>query len=338
MLHSFRSARAGRTAFTLIELLVVMAIIAILMGLLLPAVQKVRDAAARTQAMNNVRQMAIACHNYAFTKQKLPPADWYTGTVAPTFPNPPSYSPTGTVHYHILPFVEGDNLYKSTMQNTGFAAAYMSNGTLPAAWQYPVKIYMNKTDPGEDADGFSRFFNGLGATGFSYNFLLFGDAQLNSSGFYVFASWYGKRDLDGIPDGTSNTLMFAERYASCGPPGQQGGAVWGTSIFNPNSPGISNATGEPMFNYPWSNQYSGFYQNGVLQQTGAFVKFQINPIPIDNQGQNPCNWAQAQSSRVTGIVVAMADGSTRFVSSDITPATWWSIGTPAGGEVVSSDF
>src|SRR5262245_55471253 len=94
------AARRSRCAFTLIELLVVIAILAILIGLLLPAVQKVRDAAARMTCTNNVKQLALACHNYESTNATLPP--WAVGTT----------SQYGSAHYLILPYIEQDNLFK----------------------------------------------------------------------------------------------------------------------------------------------------------------------------------------------------------------------------------
>src|SRR5262249_52969727 len=102
----------SRPGFTLIELLVVIAIIAVLIGLLVPAVQKVREAAARTQCANNLKQLALACHNYEGASGRLPPG--YLGPI----PNEQEYGSAVDQIQHVgllvylLPYVEQDNLYR----------------------------------------------------------------------------------------------------------------------------------------------------------------------------------------------------------------------------------
>src|SRR5271155_3053812 len=110
--HTFPAARARKTAFTLIELLVVIAIIAVLIGLLLPAVQKVREAAARIQCTNNLKQMALATISCCDAHDGLmPPGPGLYPSIGPAVDN--SYA---DVFFHILPFLEQTNAYNNTLQ------------------------------------------------------------------------------------------------------------------------------------------------------------------------------------------------------------------------------
>lgn len=110
-------ARPGRKAFTLIELLVVIAIIAILIALLVPAVQKVRDAAARTQCLNNLKQLALACQNYHDTYKKFPPAVMSHSSIGNNIIYGSSnFGPNWVVL--ILPYVEQGTLWTPDVQNS----------------------------------------------------------------------------------------------------------------------------------------------------------------------------------------------------------------------------
>lgn len=195
-LSSLRSGpRHGRHGFTLIELLVVIAIIAVLIGLLLPAVQKVRDAANRIQCANNLKQIAIACHSYGDAQGKLPP--YSTGALAGENPNVQA-----SAHYLILPYLEQDNLYAKGVTATGQTLSFLVRTGV-------VKSYYCPKDT-STADG--RFSSGdlsdprlaLNGVGFGVtNYAI--NAQVCN----------GKLTLAQIGDGTTNTVLFAERMGHC---------------------------------------------------------------------------------------------------------------------------
>src|SRR3954449_6381461 len=136
MLSTLSQRRPG---FTLIELLVVIAIIAILIGLLLPAVQKVRVAAARMTSSNNLKQMCLAMHSVASsTDQPLPPSTGFYGGVTST-----TSTSTPTVFYHILPYIEQGNIYQ----------LYLSNADKGVPANTPVSTFiapLDTTNPGND--------------------------------------------------------------------------------------------------------------------------------------------------------------------------------------------
>lgn len=190
-----------RIGFTLIELLVVIAIIAILIALLLPAVQKVREAAARTQCQNNLKQIGVGLHNYHSARNKFVPprGDVLFGTGA--------YS-TATVYggwmLCIMPYVEQDNLYKAAQPWSG---PFLSNYTKA------VKIYRCPTDqrPADFSNGGNgNLTNYLGVTGNDTTF----NAQYYGPSNGIFNVNSGGMRVTDIQDGSSNTVMVGERPPS----------------------------------------------------------------------------------------------------------------------------
>src|SRR5690242_2517716 len=128
-------ARASRTGFTLIELLVVIAIIGVLIGLLLPAVQKVREAAARTQCVNNLKQIGLACHSYHDANNSFPPGYIDGNPAGPSTPDNDVGPGWGWAAF-LLPYVEQQNLYKQINFSQGVAT-----GSNAALAQLPLKVY-----------------------------------------------------------------------------------------------------------------------------------------------------------------------------------------------------
>jgi prepilin-type processing-associated H-X9-DG protein len=259
-----------RQAFSLFELLVIIAVIAILIGLLLPAVQKTREAAARMQCQNNLKQIALAMHNVNDTYGKLPP-------IFGDFPNEGS---NGTFFFHILPFIEQDNLYKNALLENGSYSVWQK-----ATCSVVIKMYLCPADPtGNQAH---LFDNWLATSNYAANYLVFGTG--------------GARIPATFQDGTSNTVVFTERYQMC----QDTPCAWGYS---------GGTEWAPAFAY--------------MSQ----ARYQIQPEP------GKCNPTVPQSPHPGAINVAMADGSVHFISNKVSPMTWYHACTPAGGEVLGSDW
>jgi prepilin-type N-terminal cleavage/methylation domain-containing protein len=308
-------ARPGRAAsrpgFTLIELLVVIAIIAVLIGLLLPAVQKVREAAARTQSMNNMKQIGLASHNFVDARGELPPAFVSTGYAKHGWVD-------GSALLQILPYVEEQNRL-----NVAEANQYDYYGLTYS--QSPPKIFINPSDPSSPANG-QYDDSGWGiysVTGYVANYLAMGHVEGNPP------QQINTKNLTQITDGTSNTLLFTERLTVCLANPQAERPAYSGDYYNiaPYA-NLSWWQWIPVINY-WPAGASGVV-------TGPGTKFQANPTW--NSRTSTCDYRFASSPRAAGILVCMGDGSCRLVSSGVSGTTWWAAMTPNGGEVLGSDW
>jgi prepilin-type N-terminal cleavage/methylation domain-containing protein len=290
-----------RSGFTLIELLVVIAIIAILIGLLLPAVQKVREAAARAQSMNNVKQMSIATHSYHDVNNMFPLAfvDWDSDY------NPAWYNRCGSTHYFILSYIEQQALAQKGPPYY-FWQVYTHNG---------IKTYLNPSDPSGPANGlFADYGSEYGVTGYAANY--------QSLGYFLNDSTQKITRMASITDGTSNTIFFAEKTTVC---------------INPVY--MNNPYGDPNYYNIWAYGRTAWKEwNPVFayQLTGPASKFQVSPT--FNGGNPTCDPRLAAAPRSAGILVGMGDGSCRLVAAGVSPNTWWAACTPDQGEVLGSDW
>jgi prepilin-type N-terminal cleavage/methylation domain-containing protein len=301
--------RGTRSAFTLIELLVVIAIIAILIGLLVPAVQKVREAAARAQSANNLKQIALACHSCHDQYKKLPAGTGYfpgitgSGTATP--------AQHGTLFYFLLPFLEQTPVYKTTVGHS-----YTSSVVIP--------IYLAPLDPSIPTDGQALNSKGIMAGLCSYEcngYLFTGDTNALCYFLKNCTPWNGDT-ADGasnvhpviprsIPDGTSNTLLLAERYGyDC---------VYDTST-----------TPHTMGNRTWGDDNGGPSRWAPTLIHASL--FEVTPIV----GKQSCYTPQAFTNG--GIGIALVDGSVRFVNSSISGTTWWRLLLPDDGLPLGSDW
>jgi prepilin-type N-terminal cleavage/methylation domain-containing protein len=282
-----------RRGFTLIELLVVIAIIAILIGLLLPAVQKVREAAARTQSKNNLKQMSLACHNANDTFLVLPPiAAVYPGNVMNSnWGQPANY---GNIFYQLFAFIEQDNI----IRNTWYSPAHVTQRTVIKNYAAPG----DPTLPGNPMGG--AYYNGLVSYGANAQVFDTGSSQ----GGWSSTNGGTAKIPSTFQDGTSNTILFGERFSNCT------GAVRSWS---------------DMSDGWYSTSGTGVYAGPGNWQTGIF-----------DSGKNAtnCSYWNYQAFSLAGINVGLGDGSVRTVSPGISTATWYAALTPAGLEVLGSDW
>jgi prepilin-type N-terminal cleavage/methylation domain-containing protein len=315
--------------FTLIELLVVIAIIAVLIGLLVPAVQKVREAANRSESLNNLRQMGIAVHALHDTYKKLP-------TTLGTFPitgNSLNWganaqpSAFGTLQYFMLPFMEQDNVYKSVIRNS-----YTSNAV--------IKTFTAPGDPSLPAD--LTTWGNRGATSYSSNWHAF------RGGWDEDWQIGGKARIPAsFPDGTSNTIAFFERYSICGNSSQSTGIqyvehIWGEDGQNAG-PVAQHYNGNVWFNPSYHAYIPGGFTNHNNPPAGYPQNYltppQIAPIWNHGQGQTyPCDPTQLQAFSAGGIQVTMMDGSARQVSPAISQITWAHAVMPDDGFPLGNDW
>jgi hypothetical protein len=304
-----------------------MAIIAVLVGLLLSAVQKVRESAARTQCTNNLKQLALAAHNCHDTQRSLPPALGYF-PLPPDPNNGPFYY--GTPFFFLLPFIEQQNSYDEVVReiqanNSNFYDPWYTG----YIYTFPIKTYRCPADPtSQEGQVTNCPYPPAGATDYACNALAFGKDQ-RTSPVGAFPPIFAVTNLQcfnhlsaNFPDGLSETILFTEKYAECG---TYGGSMWAD---DGNVVNYMTQLGQP--NIPQWYLNADNWSPIIGLGYPSFPQFRPDPAQ--------CNFQVPSSGHTNLIVTALADGSVRTVSESISPVTWFLALVPNDGNSMPSDW
>lgn len=320
-----------RHGFTLIELLVVIAIIAVLIGLLVPAVQKVREAANRMSCSNNLKQLGLAVHNFESTNGKLPPA-CYTSIADYTPPDPvapPANQPSRSLHALLLPYVEQEVLHKLFDQTQDWRQAGQNRNAVTT----PVKMFTCPSAPGGvRTRSFTTTVGGAGTvtgTVTDYVACVRIRSTVNTAtllgtipnGYQTFFQPNVLAGISTILDGTSNTVALME---CAGNPDQYEMGKLAGAGANPSAA-------------IWADHRNTMVFDGCDPAAPAGSQTATATQPTRTRALNCTNNSEAYSFHTGGMNVVMGDGSCRFIKDSITIGQFVALLTRDAGEAYSPD-
>ncbi|MFO0908032.1 MAG: DUF1559 domain-containing protein [Isosphaeraceae bacterium] len=355
---------ARRSAFTLIELLVVIAIIAVLIALLLPAVQSAREAARRSQCVNNLKQIGLALHNYESSNGSFP---WTQGTTSARYPTinngkMPWDSPAGNgdewanfgAFTLLLPFMEQTPIYNAI--NFGFGMDTFSGpgGTDDRCQATAInKVIATMICPSDNGKGRCSY---RASNGTNFDWW----SRDAGAGPITRPQPGGQRigTIAGVTDGTSNSIAFVERQrgdndnSRYNPGDVYPGAIpAGFPTYVIQNAGdqtyLKNTAIPACVSFAKSNPGSTWDYGGFYWAAGEYTNTVTNFVLTPNAKTPDCSpWGgvgtgygffSARSRHPGGVNVCMTDGSVKFIKDTVAPATWYSLATRDNGEVLSSD-
>jgi len=303
--------RSARRGVTLVEMLVVIAIVGILISMLLPAINAARQAMRKAQCQSNMRQIGQATQHLEGHHRRLPPLA-APDQLTPTSVKGPFQGAIGfTAFDFLLPFIEQNTLFEQSNDDVNTVVSGKP------VYAHVISIYRCPSDPSANPllDGMGSTRNGganFWAVGnYAANYLAFGNPNAPS----LAERLEGNSVTTKFRDGASNTVLYGERFGTCGASGDIDDATTYGSLWSD-----SNNVWRPVF---CINDYS---QDPVVAGYTPCLLFQVKP-----HWYKTCESRRAQSGHIGGMLVVMGDGSVRFVAENIDLAVWQQACDPRDG-------